>query len=232
MADFTTSRNTARVEPPRPQPREKVVPPPEGISRLIEEAAKTPILRLVILAMHTGMRRGELLALRWYCVDLEKGFVKVEWSLQRVDGQIVIDKPKSKKSRRVVPIDEEAVEMLRRMRETSKYDLVFHRGDGTPLDPSTVTHQFARIAERAGFKGMRFHDQRHIYATYALLAGVDLRVVQELLGHEDISTTANTYTHVLEDLKSDAAKMIASVLPKTGKRQTSAKPPKNEETES
>ncbi len=217
------ARNIADlVEPPHPERREMKALSPAELTRLLDAARESSILELVILALHTGLRRGELLGLRWENVDLENGALRVEWALQRVNGQVLVKRPKTPKSRRVVPIDDEAVALLRGLRERNRHDYVFCRGEGEPLDPSVVTHQFADIARRAGFP-MRFHDLRHTYATTALLAEVPLRVVQDLLGHEDMSTTANTYTHVLGALKKDAAAAIGRALAQTPERQISAK---------
>lgn len=213
---------TDGVQPPKPEKREMTVLRPDQIETLVSEASKSKILNLVILALHTGLRRGELLALRWSEVHLEGDpYIKVDWTLQRVKEEIIVKKPKTKKSRRDIPIDEMASSMLRKMKEDNPYEIVFYRNEGQYLDPSTVTHQFARLAKKAGFPGMRFHDQRHTYATTALLAGVDLRIVQDLLGHEDFSTTANTYVHVVDDMKRRAATAIGNIL-NNGKQQISS----------
>ena len=102
--------------------------------------------------------------------------------------------------------------MLRDRRRRNSYGVVFCREDGSHLDPSTVTHQFARLAKKAGFEGLRFHDQRHTYASLGLAAGVSMRTMQELLGHASMSTTADIYTHVTDALKQEAAKAIGRTI--------------------
>lgn len=91
-------------------------------------------------------------------------------------------------------------------------DLVFTRPDGGPLDGTVVTHQFHRLLDRAGLEQRRFHDLRHSCATLLLAQGVSARVVMEVLGHSQIALTMNTYTHVLPELKRDAAQRMESVF--------------------
>jgi integrase len=210
---------TEFVDPPHPKKREISPLSPEELDSLLEAAKGSSLYPLIFLALHTGMRRGELLALKWDCVDLDEAFVRVESNLQKIDGKVILGSPKSTKSRRAIPLDKQTISLLRDMGEHQQ-GFVFTR-EGKSLDPSVVTHEFAAIAKSAGFR-MRLHDLRHNYASIALLAGVPMKVVQELLGHEDSLTTMNTYSHVLRSLKTDAAKAIGGAL-ESGKHQENTK---------
>lgn len=206
-------RNPAdATEPPRPQRREMQALGPQELQRILDAAAESPIADVVLLAAYTGMRRGEILALRWEDVDLQNKVIFVQRNLVRVNQETIIKTPKTQRGSRRIPIDDEIVSALRRLRSVSQSDWVFSRKDGSPLDPSTVTHQFKRIARQAGFPSLRLHDLRHTYATILLTQGVQAKVVQELLGHESITTTIDTYTHVVESLQREAANIIGNAL--------------------
>jgi integrase len=211
---------TDAVTPPGSPKHEMVALRPDEVDTLLHAAQESGILEFVILALSTGLRRGELLALQWQDIDWPNATLKVDKTLQRVEKRILVKPPKTQRSRRTVPLDEETLILLRHMRGRTTSTFVFSRPDGQPLDPSTVTHQFKRLARKAGFPAMRLHDTRHTYATLAFLAHVELRLVQDLLGHEDISTTANTYTHVTSEAKEAAAEAIGRML-RSGKRHVS-----------
>jgi integrase len=212
-------RNVADLaDPPRPPKRRIAAVSPQDIDRVITSAP--PLLRDIIeLTVRTGLRRGEVLALSWRQVDLERRILSVDRNLQRINGRYIIKQPKTERSIRAVPLDEGATALLGRRKRSNPGELVFSREDGSPLDPSWLTHAFRKLSRGLALD-MRFHDLRHAYAGLALMAGVDMRVLRELMGHEDISTTVNTYTHVLETVKARAARAIGDLLD-TGKRQTS-----------
>ncbi|MGB9866578.1 MAG: tyrosine-type recombinase/integrase [Bacillota bacterium] len=210
-------RNPAdAVEPPRPARPEIHVLKPEQVPALLDAARGSPIEALVIVALSTGLRRGELLALRWEDVDLKAGIIYVRRNLIRVDKQLIEKAPKTKRGQRSVPVPRMALEVLRnlsmRSEATGPNDYVFCRQGGLPLDPSTVTHQFARIAKKMGFEGLRFHDLRHTHATLLLSQGVHPKVVQERLGHETITTTIDTYSHVIPTLQEQARRALDAVF--------------------
>jgi integrase len=212
-------RNVAdSADPPRP-PKRRIAPvSAEDIKRLTADAPE--LLRDIIeVDVRTGLRRGELLGLQCPYVDIPARLARIEWTLQRVDGKRILKPPKTERGRRTVPLDEKAARILERRCAGRREGFVFCRADGSPLDPSWLTHAFRDLARGLGLD-MRFHDLRHAYAGLALMAGVDMRVLRELLGHEDIATTVNTYTHVLETVKAQAARAIGKLLD-TGKRQTS-----------
>lgn len=195
----------------------------------------------VTLAIGSGLRRGELLALRWSDVDLEVGTVRVARSLERLsvgdaaDGQkstptLRFKEPKTSGSRRLIPLPAFATERLRRHRREQKerFDelgiwrtnesLVFDRA-GEPWNPNTFGTEFGRRARRLGLPSVRLHDLRHSYATLMLESGVDLKTVSMALGHSTIRITADTYAHVTPTMRRSAADSLNRII--SGDKKTS-----------
>jgi integrase len=181
-----------------------------------------------LLEFNTGIRRGELLGLQWKDVDLETGTISICRSLVRIYNkgktELSFQEPKTAAAKRTLPITAEVVAALKnhkkqqieeRLAFGSEYednDLVFCSPKGTPLDPRSFTRHFDTLLNKAGLPHIRFHDARHTVATLLLEQNEHPRVVQELLGHSDISTTLGTYSHVSSDLKRKAAEKLSAVL--------------------
>lgn len=180
---------------------------------------------LYTLALATGMRRGELCALRWADVDLDAGAIHVRRTVAWIDGRWVYGEPKSAKGRRRILLAAPAVEALRahRARQLAERlalgpawaegDLVFASEVGTPLSKTTVVYRGLRpLLTRAGLPLIRFHDLRHTCATLLLGARVNPKVVSELLGHSSVAITLDVYAHVLPDMQQDAAEVMGSFM--------------------
>jgi integrase len=212
-------RNVAgAVIAPRPGRSQMATLSGADVPRFLEAARKTPYYVLFYAALYTGMRRGELLGLRWCDIDLGKASISVVQTLYRLsNGEFVIKEPKSPHSRRLVALSPSLTELLRRHhteQETQKillgkafagHDLVFAHPDGSPLDPSTVTHAFGKLIKKAELPHIRFHDLRHTHATLMLKGGVHPKIVSERLGHANIGITLDTYSHVVPGLQEAAA---------------------------
>lgn len=212
------ARNVANaVDPPKPTRVEMKALDADGVRRLLEAAQGTPYHPMMHLAIYTGMRRSEILGLRWMDVDFNMATVSVAQALHRLrDGRIVFQEPK-RQSRRLLDLGPTAVLALRAHRERQEAnlamlgvdladgDLVFSKPDGSPTLPDTLSHAFTRIATRSGLGGVRLHDSRHTHATLMLRQGVHPKVVQERLGHSTISVTLDTYSHVTPGLQRAAA---------------------------
>jgi integrase len=180
------------------------------------------------LAALTGMRRGEVLGLRWADLDLDGGWLSVRQTLVVVDNHPQVSEPKTARGRRRVALDPETVAALRAHHTAQAAerlsagpawpsdDLVFTREDGALLHPEHVRRQFDRHLHRAGLPRIRFHDLRHTYATLALQAGVHPKVVSERLGHTTVAMTLDIYSHAIPALQQDAAATIADILARTG----------------
>ncbi len=179
---------------------------------------------LVLTALGTGLRAGELLGLRWQDVDLGRGTLAVRFQVQRVDGQVVFREPKSEDSRATIPLVPFVVDSLTRQRERvqqlkllagprwREHQLVFPSQAGTPMDSSNVVHRFQAQLQRSGLPRMGMHDLRHGTATLLHGLGVDLRTIQAILRHSQISLTMNTYTNVGISIKHDALARIEEAL--------------------
>lgn len=197
---------------------------PDEISAFLGQIGGDRLEALYVLALTTGLRRGELLGLRWMDIDLDRGSLRVVRSLQRVSGRTAFVEPKSTRSRRVVGFAPFVGEVLRvhrarqvaeRLASAEEWDdpeLVFTTDSGKPLDGMNLTHRFQLLLKRAGVRRRRFHDLRHSCATVLLAQGVPARVVMEMLGHSQISVTMNTYTHVLPALQQEAAARMGAFV--------------------
>ena len=167
----------------------------------------------------TGMRRGELLGLRWGDVDWDLGAVSVVRSLGLVDGQLVVSPTKTTTSRRLVYLDTVTVEHLRSHFEAAVAegtagddDPVIAARHGGLVHPDSFSNTFDRLVATAGVPRIRLHDLRHTYATLALQAGMHPVVLAERLGHSTVATTMDLYAHVTLAISRDGADIVASTL--------------------
>jgi integrase len=220
------ARNPAdAVEAPRPQRHEMRVLTPEGVQRLLAACRDPDFHAIVFVAVATGLRLGELLALRWSDVDLKGGSVHVTRTLQYVLGQgLMFREPKTSRSRRNVSLSRDTVAVLsehrrrqleRRLAVGPAYEdqgLVFAGPAGKPIPPYSVSQRFATLVKAAGVGPLRFHDLRHTSATLMLSAGVHPKVVSERLGHSGVAITLDTYSHVLPGLQEEAANLLDAFL--------------------
>jgi integrase len=177
-----------------------------------------------LLTATTGLRRGELLGLRWRDVDLDAGRIAVRQTLLSVQSTLVFSTPKTAKGQRSVALDPVTTATLRahKVRQNEErlalggwpdHDLCFTREDGEPVHPDRFSREiFDRHTRAAGLQRIRFHDLRHSYATLALSAGIHPKVVSERLGHATISITLDTYSHVVPAMQEEAAAKVAALM--------------------
>lgn len=195
-------------------------------SRALLQAAKGDRLEaLYVLALTTGMRQGELLALRWKDVDLEAATLSVRGTLSRSPEGLTVAEPKTAGSRRHVFLGPIAVDALRRHRvnQTAERllkapgwensDLVFVNEVGKPIEASNLRRRsFRPLLEKAGLPRIRFHDLRHSAATLLLTQGIHPKVVSERLGHSKVSITLDLYSHVTPTLQKEAAMALDALI--------------------
>jgi integrase len=179
---------------------------------------------LYSVALTMGLRQGEALGLCWKEVDLEMGYLRVSKQLQRFGGETRLVEPKTTRSRRTLALPASIARSLREHRDRqlkerraagsnwTETGLVFTTVAGKPIDATKISKDFHRHLDRAGIAQRRFHDLRHSCATLLLVQGVSPRVVMEVLGHSQISLTMNTYTHVLPELRRQAADRMDELL--------------------
>jgi integrase len=175
------------------------------------------------LAAMTGMRRGEILGLRWCDVDLDAARLSVRQAVVAVAYEVIESTPKSNNAR-VIDLDGETVELLRAHRQQQlaeqtewgadyeDNDLVAARENGTAIHPHSLSQTFERLVKRAGVRTIRLHDLRHTHATLALKAGVPVKVVSERLGHESPAFTLKQYAHVIPGMQAAAAAVVADLI--------------------
>lgn len=176
------------------------------------------------LAIATGLRQGELLGLKWSDLDWNNRMLRVQRQVQRQPGGLKFTEPKSAAGRRVIVLGVATLEIMRKQQELQdlerkvagdawkENDLIFPSPIGTPMDGSNLYHRFKELLKVAGLPDIRFHDLRHTAATLMLQQGVNPKIVQERLGHSDISLTLNTYSHVLPAMQEEAAEKLDNLL--------------------
>jgi integrase len=225
VSDGLIPRNAADVKAPRPAPKE-MRPLSEGEARTFLDAARGDRFEaLYVLAISTGLRRGELLGLRWDDVDLERGTLRVGRALVREGGRHAVGETKTRRGRRQVNLTSRTVTALRahrtrqleeKIRLAGLYEnrgLIFATQKGTPVNPENlVKRSFKPLLERVGLPEIRFHDLRHTCATLLLGQGVHPKLVQELLGHATIAMTLDTYSHYLPSMGNQAAGAMEDAL--------------------
>lgn len=219
------SRNPAdHATPPRKATLEVTPPPPEDIQRLLDSLRGTRLHTPVALAALLGLRRGELLALRWSDVDLEARTVAVVRAVEETrSGGVRFKDLKNPRSRRLLPLPPMAVEVLRahraaqaaeRLRAGPEWEdqgLVFPAPDGRIWGPKAFTTAFRKAAARARVK-TRFHDLRHHVATSLLTGGADVRTTAAILGHADPATTLRVYAHAVRAAQEEALRRVEQAL--------------------
>ena len=220
------SRNVAGlVPPPRMATHEMQTLSGAQARELCCAAAGSRFEALYVLAVTTGMRQGELLALRWSGVDLDRGLVQVTGTMTRTESGLSIAPPKTARSRRAVALADQAIEALIRHRVRQKQekallgeawvegDLVFPNSIGGPMQRDhLVKRDFAPLLQRAGLSAIRFHDLRHTAATLLLSEGVHPKVASEMLGHATVAITLDRYSHVTETMQRAAAQSTSELL--------------------
>lgn len=221
-------RNVAKlVDLPRQSRRKLPSATPQQVRDFLHVSESHRLGALFRLVVTTGMRQSELLGTSWDKLDLESDQIEVSHSLQKVDGIFQLVETKTSQSVRTLALATTASEALRRHRVrqseealklgpawNNELNLVFTTAIGTPLDRTNVgKREFRRLLKSSSLpQNLRFHDLRHIAATFALGQGVPLPVVSQMLGHADASTTLRVYSHVIPGAQRQAADALDAVL--------------------
>ena len=220
---FVSRNAVSLTEAPRVEQRERRTLDPAELARLLDHVEDVRLLAVYATAATTGLRQGELLALRWENVDLDRGVLHVRRSVTRVGRRYVEGEPKTTRSRRSVPIPQMTTDLLRRHRQEQRVermqtaaweesDLVFPNRSGAYLSGTWLTQQLQRHLSVAGLPRIAFHDLRHCAGSLLEESGVSPRVAMEMLGHSTIAMTMDIYTHVGEDAKRAAAGRVNALL--------------------
>ena len=198
---------------------------PDELRRFLESVRDDLLYPAFYLAAASGMRRGELLGLRWCDLDFEALQLSVVQCVIEVAHSVQIGPPKSDRSRRVIALDAKTIAVLavhkqaeeqkrlKRGARLTRDELVFTQDDGSPLHPACFSQLFSRRVAAANGPRIRFHDLRHTHATLALRAHVHPKIVSERLGHSTVAITLDTYSHSIPSMQREAANAIAEFLP-------------------
>jgi integrase len=210
---------------PRVQRHEMQTWNEEDLKIFLDAARETDYYPIFYLALFTGMRRSEMLALRWADIDFIYAQISVSRSLHHLrSGETIFRQPKSAKGSRTIALPPSTVLALKKYhkkqpilhlvvgKSLTDEDLVFSHIDGKPLLPDTITHAWIKLVHKTGLKNIRLHDARHTHASLMLKQGIHPKVVQERLGHSSIQITLDTYSHVAPGLQDAAAKRFDEIL--------------------
>lgn len=223
-----TDERVARWRVTGNRPSAVMVWTPAQTIQFLHATKSHPLSALFYLIVHTGLRRGEAVGLRWSDLNLDasngRASMTISQQIIQLGWETEVGEPKSDAGERQVALDRAAVDVLNAHREKQNgyrqllagawvdSDLVFSRTNGSARHPAEVTDAFTQASREAGLPPIRLHDLRHGTATHALSAGVDIKVVQEMLGHSSSTITRDTYTSVLDDAKHAAAAAISGLL--------------------
>jgi len=219
------ARNPAEAaDPPRVEHREMTTLDEKEVVSLLKAVRGTRLELPVVLAVTTGLRRGEMLGLRWRDIDFDRNLLAVRQSVEQTRSGLAFKEPKTRRGKRVVALPNVTVEALRRHRTDQgkrrlqlgaayeDHGLVLTRLDGRPVAPAEISKDFARLVSKKNIRRISLHNLRHTHATLLLRANVHPKVVSERLGHATIGITLDTYSHVLPDMQETAAKKLDAAL--------------------
>ena len=217
--DFAKAQKLIAVNPtdgcalPKLEHREMKTLPVEQLASFLREAKESGVFEMYYIELATGLRRGELLGLKWEDLDLEQCTLRVQRQVSRINGEVVEAPLKTKNSYRTISLGEDAVGILKKQKKKcGDSEYVFPSPTGGPISPDSVIQMLHRVLKRAGLPKVRFHDLRHTFATVALQNGVDIKTVSGMLGHYSAGFTLDTYAHVTTQAQREAAKTMGSVL--------------------
>ena len=198
---------------PKVEHREMKTLPVEQLQSFLREAKDSGVFELYYLELATGLRRGELLGLKWEDIDLEHGDLRVKRQIARINGKVVEAPLKTRNAYRTLPLAEDTISILKEQKKkVGNSPWVFPSATGGPISPDSVLHMLHRVLKRAGLPQVRFHDLRHTFATLALQNGVDIKTVSGMLGHFSAGFTLDTYAHVTTSAQKAAANTMGKLL--------------------
>ncbi len=198
---------------PKTEHREMQTLSADQLAAFLLEAKHSGVFEMYYIELATGLRRGELLGLKWEDIDFSTQTLRVRRQVGRINGEVREAPLKTKNAYRTISLGTDAVGILKQQREkhpSSSY--VFPGPTGGPIAPDSVLHMLHRVLDRAGLPELRFHDLRHTFATLALQNGVDVKTVSGMLGHFSAGFTLDTYAHVTTAAQKKAAETMGAVL--------------------
>lgn len=221
--DMIQRSPTTGAQPPRPRRSEPYVVDSTLAHQLLDVMSDTPYALAAAIALGTGMRRGEILALRWSDLEADLSVAYVRRSVHPTREGLAYELPKTKRSRRAVVLPVYLQKLLQEQRDAqaqrrmatppgTKHDLVVDDADGAPMHPDSLSGGWRRKLRQAGLPPVRFHDLRHAHATLMLQQGIHPKIVSERLGHSSIGIKLDTYSHVLPSMQAEAAQAADDIF--------------------
>ena len=201
--------------PPK-KAREMQVLTREELQRFLIQAKFEGYYEVFLLDLATGLRRGELMALQWDDLNLTTGELRISKQAVVIGSEVVVTEPKTKAAVRTLLLPPKVLEVFReyRKRNVSRWLFPSPKKEDSPLLPSVVRQRLHRLLDHAGCERVRFHDLRHTFATNALAHGMDIKTLSTILGHVSAATTLNTYSHITEEMRRQAAARIDAGIAK------------------
>jgi integrase len=211
-----------QVKPPKPDRREVKILGKDEMGALLRAATGTWLYLPVLVSVTTGLRRGELLGLRWS--DLKDGVLTVNQSMERIKGEVAFKAPKTKTSRRSITLPAVTIQALQEYRAVQAEErlkaglgrdprgLVFTRADGQSLDPDSLSKAFRRLVAAADVTPITLHGLRHTHISHLLIDGVHVKVVSERAGHANVNITLSVYAAYIPSMQADAALRVDAWL--------------------
>ena len=200
---------------PKTEKQEMKILHPEDISAYLKAAEARGVLPMFFLELTSGLRKGELVALLWSDLDIERKTLSVSKQVVRAEGrELKVTRPKTATSIRKISIPKEAVELLMQEHEKHPDNLYMFPSprNGEMWHPDSVVKLHEKILKDAGLEHIRFHDLRHTFATLALQNGVDVKTVSSMLGHYDAGFTLSTYAHATNKMQEEAAEKLGNFM--------------------
>ena len=188
----------------------------ESMQKLLIQAKEEKYYELFLLEFATGLRLGELTALQWEDLNLTTGELRISKQAVVIGSEVVVTEPKTKAAVRTLLLPPKVLEVFReyRKRNVSRWLFPSPKKEDSPLLPSVVRQRLHRLLDHAGCERVRFHDLRHTFATNALAHGMDIKTLSTILGHVSAATTLNTYSHITEEMRRQAAAKIDAGIAK------------------
>lgn len=184
------------------------------LDQFFQEARNSGVFEQYYTELATGLRRGELLGLKWTDINYEARTISIRRQIQRLEGVVQEAPLKTKNAYRSIAVSQELLDILRAKQEeeNGRSQYVFSSPTGGPISPDSVLHMLHRVLHRAGLEQLRYHDLRHSFATLALQNGVDVKTLSSMLGHYSAGFTLDTYAHVTTSMQHEAAAKVGGFL--------------------